>query len=391
MDSSALNVLRLAAIAAPVAAFLSLAGAVPAAGEAAATPICDSSTDLTMIGMDTAAGSTLFSIAPAKDGQPGWIVELDGDGRQARVWPDDPKGRYGGSVGPGPVLAALPCGPSCLQPVRWAEGSWEPVGESLAAPTASTAISTYDQTGAPWFLLQGASAKTGQEQAWAFRFEGRQWRDRGSLVVAAVGQPAALPAPQRKDGVLTGTGLFSASGPPQTWVSGLPGITAERRGQLIALTGTSVAYVSGDGVVYLSENSGKAWRRSTWTPWGATETVGIWRQGKDYWVDFPSGDHRGSLRLVWFDRRRPAEQMIVLTRLTQSGDWVRLTEIPGEVKTKSGEHLPVNQILVPKGDDWLLLTGCAATAQGSGLVLRVYDGKGVSEARFVALKSAAKP
>src|SRR5436305_937435 len=176
MDSSALNVLRLAAIAAPVAAFLSLAGAVPAAGEAAATPICDSSTDLTMIGMDTAAGSTLFSIAPAKDG------------------------------------------------------------------------------------------------------------------------------------VLTGTGLFSASGPPQTWVSGLPGITAERRGQLIALTGTSVAYVSGDGVVYLSENSGKAWRRSTWTPWGATETVGIWRQGKDYWVDFPSGDHRGSLRLVWFDRRRPAEQ-----------------------------------------------------------------------------------
>jgi hypothetical protein len=371
------------------AAVLALSlGAFPAA---AAPPVCDSSTDLTLIGMDTSSGRTLFSIAAAKDGQAGWIVELDGDGREARVWPDDPKGRYGGSVGPGPVLAVVPCGPSCLQPLRWNEGTWEPVGESLSAPTASTVNPTYDQTGAPWFLLHGASAKTGQEQAWAFRFEGRQWIDRGSIQVAAVGQPSALPAPQRKDGVLTGTGLFSASGPPQTWVSGLPGVTAERRGQLIALTGTAVAYVSGDGVAYLSDNSGKTWRRSTWTPWGAKDAVGVWRQGKDYWVDFPFGDHRGSLRLVWFDHRVASEEKIVLTRLTPSGDWVRLTEIPGEVKTKSGEHLAITQILVPKGDNWILLTGCAATAEGSGLVLRVFDGKNVSDARFVPLKTAAKP
>ncbi len=170
------------------------------------------------------------------------------------------------------------------------------------------------------------------------------------MVVAAVGQPSALPAPQRKDGVLTGTGLFSASGPPQAWVTGLPGITVERRGQLIALTGTAAAYVSGDGVVYLSGDSGKTWRRSTWTPWGRPqETVGIWRQGKDYWVDFPSGDHRGALRLVWFDHRVASEEKIILTRLTQSGDWLRLAEIPGEVKTKNGEQLSVTQILVPKG------------------------------------------
>lgn len=362
-------------------------GALPAA---AAPPICDSSTELTLIGMDTASGRTLFSIAAARDGQPGWLVELDGDGREARVWPDEPKGRYGGSIGPGPVLAAAPCGPSCLQPVRWNAGTWEPVGEPLAAPAASTVSSTYDQTGAPWFLLHGAMSKAGQKQAWAFRLEGRQWIDRGSILVAAVGQPAALPAPQRKDGILSGTGLFSASGPPQTWVSGLPGVTAERRGQLIALTGTAAAYVSGDGVAYISGDSGKGWRRSTWTPWGAKDMVGIWRQGKDYWVDSPSGDHRGTLRLVWFDHRVAAEEKVVLTRLTQSGDWVRLIEVNGEVKTKSGEHLPISQILVPKGDNWLLLTGCAATAEGSGLVLRVFDGKNVSDARFVAIKTAAK-
>jgi hypothetical protein len=371
---------------AAIAAFsLCALRAVPAS---AALPICDSASELTMIGMDTASGRTLFSIPPAQDGQPGWLVELDGDGRAARVWSDDAKGRYGGSIGPGPVLAARPCGPSCLQPVRWAEGTWEPVGEPLAAPTATTASSTYDQSGAPWFLLHGAGGKGGEERTYAFRFDGHQWHDRGSMVVTGVGQPPALPAPQRKDGVLTGTGLFSASGPPQAWVSGLPSVTAARRGQLIALTGTSVAYVSGDGVAYLSADSGKSWRRSTWTPWGSEEMVGIWRQGKDYWVDFPSGDHRGSLRLIWYDHRR-AEETIVLTRLSQSGTWGHLTDVPGEVRTKSGERLKINQILVPKGDDWLLLTGCAATAQGSGLVLRVYDGKTVSESRFVPLTAAA--
>ncbi len=374
---------------APALLGLSL-GAFPAV---AAPPICDGSTALTLIGMDTSNGRTLFSVPPLRDDQTGWIVELSGDGREAHAWPDDPKGRYGGSVGPGPVLAVRPCGPSCLQPVRWNAGAWEPVGESLSAPTASTADPTYDQTGAPWVLLHGVGDTAGQQRAWAFRFEGRQWMSRGSMTVAAVGQPSALPAPQRKDGVLTGTGLFSASGEPQAWVSGLPGITVARRGQLIALTGTSAAYVSGDGVVYLSDDSGKKWRRSTWTPWGGAtqDTVGIWRQGKDYWVDFPFGDHRGALRLVWFDRRVAAEEKVILTRLTPSGDWIKLAELPSEVKTKSGEQLAITQILVPKGDDWILLTGCAATPGGSGLVLRVFDGKSLSDARFVAMQTGVKP
>jgi len=368
---------------AAVALALCLAAASPAA---AAPPICDGSAILTLIGMDTSTGRTLFSM-PATGGKASWLVELDGDGREARIWRDEPKGRFSGSVGPGPVMAVHPCGTSCLQPVRWQEGVWQPVGDSIAAPAAVTASPTYDQSGTPWFLLHSQSSAAGEEKAWAFRLTGQEWRNRGSMPVVAVGQPSALPAPQRKDGVLSGTGLFSASGPPQTWVSGLPALSAERRGQLIALTGFSAAYVSGDGVVYLSDDSGKTWRRSTWTPWASTGTVGIWRQGHDYWIDFPFGDHRGSLRLVWFDRRRPDQEVLVLTRLTQSGEWMRLVEVPGEVKTKSGEHLPVTQILVPKGETWILLSGCAATAQGSGLVLRVFDGKELSEARFVPLKT----
>lgn len=358
---------------------------------AAAPAICDGSTAVTLLGMDTSSGRMLFAIPPMSDDGKGWLVELDAEGREARAWPAPPKGLFGGSVGPGPVLAVTPCGASCLQPVRWtgtASGSgWEPLGDPLTAPTAATVTPTYDNTGAPWVILHGASRQDGQVQAWAFRLEGREWQNEGGQTVTAVGQPAALPAPQRKDGVLTGTGLFSSSGRPEIWVVGVPNLPAERRGQLIALTGSSVAYVSADGVVYLSDDSGKSWRRSTWTPWGTRGTAGMWRQGKDYWVDLPFGDHRGALRLVWFDRRRPTEETILLTRLAPSGDWLRLAETRSEVRSKSGEQLPVTQVLVPRGEIWLLLSGCAATAQGSGFVLRSFDGTTLSPSRFIPFRT----
>jgi hypothetical protein len=382
-------------------AVLALAGAALFPGTLPAAPpaigatgaICDGSTALTLLGMDTASGRMLFSVPPlpglSGQGGRGWLVELDAEGREARAWPDPPKGLFGGSVGPGAVVAALPCGTSCLQPVRWSDGAWEPLGDPLTAPTASTVMPTYDNTGAPWFLLHGPGPQEGQVRAWAFRLEGHEWKSRGALIVSAVGQPAALPAPQRKDGVLSGTGLFSSSGRPEIWVAGLPALSAERRGQLLALTGTSVAYVSGDGVVYLSDDKGKTWRRSTWTPWGVQGTAGLWRQGHDFWVDLPFGDHRGALRLAWFDRRRPAEEKVLLTRLGQSGDWIRIAEAPGQVRSKSGEQLPVTQVVVPRGDTWLLLSGCAATAtEGSGLVLRSYDGTAISPARFVPIHTA---
>ena len=363
--------------------------ALAAAPATAVPPICDGSTSLTMIGMDTAAGRTLFSIPPIGESQTAWIVEVDSAGREARVYPDVAKGRFGGSVGPGPVVAASPCGPSCLQPVRWKDGTWEPLGDSVTAPSAVTFAATYDRTGTAWVVLHAHGAAEGQLKAWAYHLENREWQSRGSAEVTAVGEPQALPAPQRKDGILTGTGLFSASGPPEAWVTGLPSLPANRRGQLVALTGTSAAYVSGDGVVYLSDDSGKKWRRSTWTPWGAKDAVGIWRQGTDYWVDLPFGDHQAALRLAWFDRRRPSDEVLVLTRLGTKGDWIRLADAPAEVKSKNDEHLPVTQVLV-QGDTWLLLSGCAATAEGSGLVLRAFDGKAVSAVKLLPLRSPSQ-
>ena len=355
---------------------------------AEAGPACGSNSALTLIGIDTTSGSTLFSAPPVGQGDP-WIVELSAGGTKARLHRDRAKGRFGGSVGPGPVIAASPCGKSCIQPVRWAAGEWEPVGEPLLLPAAVTVTPTYDRTGAPWFLVQSPTGQAGTVRVHAWRLVNREWKDRGELTVTAVGQPPALPAPQRKDGVLIGTGLFSASGRPEIWVAGVPSLPAARRGQLVALTGTAAAYLSGDGVVYLSEDSGRKWRRSTWTPWGTPEgtdgTVGIWRQGSDWWVDLPYGDHDGALRLAWFDRRVPSEEKILLTRLTQSGDWVRLGETRSEVRTRN-ESLGLSQILVPKGDSWILVTGCVISKGTSSLVLRVFEGKTISEPRMVKLE-----
>jgi hypothetical protein len=379
--------LRFAARLAAVALATAAHGAAAAAQAPAHGAICDSTTALTLIGMDTESGSMVFAVAAPGGGAGSWIVELDGAGREARAYPEQAGSRFGGSVGPGPILAVESCGADCVQPVRWGHGAWQPLGDSLAVPAASTLAATYDATGAPWLVAHAAATQEGLYQAWSFRFEGRQWKSHGGLAVTAVGQPQAVPAPQRRDGVISGTGLFTASGPPSTWVAGLPGVAPGRRGQLLALAGAAAAYLSADGVAYLSSDAGKTWRRSTWTPWGG-DTTGMWRQGTDYGIDLPQGDQRGALQLVWFDRRNPAAERVVLTRLGTGGSWAQLGEASNDVTSRNGERLPVTQVLVPRADSWVLLSGCAATAAGSGLVLRTFEKGQLSEARFVPIAKA---
>ena len=388
-------------------AFLLLALAALPAGAPAASPppagaaaLCDAATALTPIGVDTASGRVLLSIPPlAAAGRGdragrGWIAELAVDAAEVRVYPEAGGGRFGGSVGPGPVLAAHPCGGSCLQPVRWQAGAWEPLGEPLQVPTVNTATGTYDLAGSPWIVVHGKGDRAGQVKAWGFRLEGREWQAKGRTAVTAAGDLAAVPAPQRKDAVLSGTGLFAAAGSPEVWVRGLPDLPPARQGQVIALGNGSAggaggaAYLSADGVVYLSADGGKSWRRSTWTPWGSG-TAGLWRQGSDYWVDLPVGDRRGPLQLAWFDRRTPGSESIFLTRLGPQGAWTTLVQAKSEVATKS-EKLPVSHVFAPREGTWLLLSGCVATAKGSDLVVRTYEKGTLSPPRLVPLRVAGR-
>jgi hypothetical protein len=363
--------------------------AASATSQAASGPqrICDGTSALTPIGTDTASGRVLLSVPPFAGNPQAWIVELAADGSSATAYPDPGEGRFGGSVGPGPVVAARNCGTGCLQPIRFKDGAWEPLGEPVVAPAVITAAATYDETGTPWLVVQGQGKEVGVVRAWAYRLEEREWRSKGNLMVTAVGDLQAVPSPQHKDGVLSGTGMFVASGPPEVWVQGLPDLPPARRGAVVSLTGGGAAYLSADGAIYLSADSGKSWRRSTWTPWGAG-TTGIWRQGKDYWIDLPTGDRRGPLELAWFDRRTPDEEALFLTRLNPAGDWAVLAHSKSEIRTKNDDRLEVSHVLSPHAGTLVLLSGCAATAGGSGLVVRIFEKGALSEARFVAITPA---
>ncbi len=383
--------MRPSARAIPLLLFVLAMPLAAAAAETAAPLLCDSGSALTPIGVDTAAGRVLLAIPALAGGSKeggtrrAWIAELSPGGDAVPVYPDAGSAHFGGSVGPGPVIALASCGATCLQPVRWEGGAFRPLGEPIVVPAAVTGGATYDLQGNAWVVLHGKGAKPGETTAWAYRLDGREWKRAGGLEVAAVGDLPAVPAPQRKDGVVSGTGLFSSSGPAETWAGGLPDLPPARQGQVIALGGGSAAYLSADGAIYLSPDGGKRWRRSVWTPWGA-DTTGIWRQGKDFWVDLPVGDRRGPLQLAWFDRRQPNDEKIFLTRLSPTGEWSSLADSPSAVRSKNGERLPVNQVLTPTPETWVLLSGCAATAGGSGLVLRTYEHGAMTAPRFVPFR-----
>jgi len=357
--------------------------------------ICDASAALTVIGVDTASGQTLLSLRPAESAGrklAGWVIELDATADRARAFADPATGRFGGSVGPGPVVAAQPCSGSCLQPVRWSDGAFRPLGEPLTAPAGATSAATYDASGAPWFVLLANLASdsplknvaSSDLRAWGWRYDG-EWRERGNQVVSAVGDLPAAPAPGQADGIVVGTGRFRAGAPPALWAAGLPALPAERRGQLLALSERDAAYLAADGAVYASTDSGASWKRSTWTPWGPS-TAGPWHQGTDYWVDLPLGLRRGSLQLAWFDRRVPSNERLILARRDPDGSWVVQAEAPSAIRTKDGANLPVSHVLLPKEGRWLLLSGCVATKEGSGLVLRTFDGHTLSEPRYLAIE-----
>lgn len=348
--------------------------------------LCDANSALTPVGVDTSQGRILLA-APARGEGRGAIVEWTLGAPAASAYADPGGGWFGGSVGPGEVLAARPCGAGCVQPVRWEQGTWQPLGEPVAVPGQVTVGATWDLAGAPWLVVQGPApeARPGELRAWAFRREGKEWRDRGHLNVAAVGELQAVPDPEAKDAILSGTGRFSAQGPPRTWTQALPAVREDQQGQVVALGGDQAAYLGANGAVYLSADAGKTWRRSTWTPWG-TGTAGLWRQGSDFWVDLPLGDRRGPLLLAWFDRRIANEEKILLTRYNANGSAVSLAEDKSDVTTRN-DRLPLSHLISPQPGTWLLLSGCVHTAGGSGLVVRTFQNGTLSAARIVPIQA----
>jgi len=388
---------RLAAAALAVAATLGAAGAAAEGRPAAPAFACDRDSTLTVFALDTASGTALLAAPPARPGEPPWWVELSAGGERATYHPAGGERPFAGSIGPGPVFAVRRCGEGCLQPVRREDGGWRPLGGPIAGDGA-TVHATYDRSGAPWVVLHRAAGE-GAVEARAFRLAaGGSWQDRGARRAVGAGTVAAVPDPSSPEGVLSGSARFTAGGPPETWVAGLPALPPERRGELLpggvaggvpaAVAAVAAVYLDAGGRFYLSEDAGKSWRRSEWTPWGETRAR-LWQPGRDYAVDLPAGDRRPPLAVAWFDRRDPEAARLHLTAWSPGAGWSATAALPPTITTLDGAVLAYDHLLRPAPGAWLLVTGCVHTTAGSGLALRTAGPEGLSKPRFVPLLPAA--
>jgi hypothetical protein len=143
--------------------------------------------------------------------------------------------------------------------------------------------------------------------------------------------------------------------------------------------------VAEDGSVFRSADGGKTWKKLGWLPWETPPGGPSPQLGKDYSLDLASGDLPGALPIVWYDQRNPAEERVVLTLLAADGTWRRLGESRSRLTTRGQETVEISEVVAFSPGRWLLLSGCIATAEGSSLVVRVFDGQEISPPTMVPL------
>lgn len=355
----------------------------PPEGPAERGPRCSLSVVPTLVGFDTTAGEALLSL-PAREGG-SYLVHWRQGAVSARLFrePRD-AGRFAGSIGPGPIFAVRRCGEACLQPVRFDDGDWEPLGEPIAAPAAATVHTTYDRSGHPWTVIHGSSDRPGLTRAWAFHLDGREWRDAGRLDVAAPSVPAAVPAPWLPRAVVSGTGLFPASGEARPWLATLPAEGSGTGSQVVAYDREATAFFSPEGLVYRSDDAGETWRRSSWTPWETGEAE-PWRRGTDFSIDVPAGVPAGSLPVLWFDRRIEDRESLIFTEMDAAGRWRRVGVGPARIPTSAGEDLTLALVLRSEAGRWSSLFGCVMSSGRPRLVVTELSGDRVSPPSLIPL------
>jgi len=375
------HLLRVAALAAVLAASF---GRVTAA----AMERCDSTTPLTIVGVDTRAERLLLA-PPVKGDAPGWLFELDLRNASASAWPEpDPTARFAGSSGPGPILAARRCGEQCLQIVRFEGGAWQPLGEPLLASAGDTVNATWDADGNAWVVLHGARGPQGIA-AQAYRLAGRDWKSAGSLPVSAVGNPGALAAPAGESGVVSGNGQFAVDARPRHWWA-TTSTASLAHGELLWLGGPHAALLTADAQLEVTDD-GHTWQPVRWLPWTSGEGDLSWKPGRDYWVELPEGDREPPLVAVWTDARVAGKPRSFIAHREADGTWKNDVALPPGILTSGGERLPFNQMVRFPGERWVLLTGCVARESGAALALRRIENGTLRDPELVPIQVESKP
>ncbi len=355
--------------------------------------LCSEPTSMTVLALDTAGGKVLLSLADFADqgsSSGSYLVEFDTNAKSARRYPGFTVGeRFAGSIGPGPILALSRCGEGCVQAQRWSDGLWEPIASPLRTPAAANLHLTYDRSGTAWITVHQLTGERGLTDISAYRLTAGEWRPEGRLIVHSSGTPPVAPAPWQRDGIVAGSGLFSAGRPASLWVRGLPPIDKPNRGSLIALTETTAAFVAENGALLYSDDLGSSWVVDKWRPWGVERTP-LWSYGSDYSIDLPLGSLTGPLPVVWFDQRPTRIPELHLTELSAGGHWKRLAESVPEVQGPAGEPLEVVTFLHTAAGRWLLFSDCHRNGANPGFLLRSCPPTGLSAPRFIPILPAKK-
>lgn len=330
----------------------SLPTAAGGAAPIALREVCDETTALDLVGVDTARRTALLSLSSRRADIPGWLIEV-GD-EAAVLYPDlRPGGRLGGSTGPGPVVVLEPCGEGCVQPTSWSGGRWRREGPRLQTASGALLLPVRDGTGAPWVVEHLPGTSEHDRRAVAWRLEDGSWRDAGALDVRGTGSPAAVPDPDTPESLISGTGRFTAGRDPEAWVT-MPPVGPEARGSLVPLGEDKAAWLGSDSRLLITRDAGGRWFEQRWTPWSARAGVTRWDRGSDYWLDLPAGSVSGPLPLLWYDDRPGSRPSLWLTAGEGPSDLVSAT-LP---RAPDPGAEPVEEAIHWAGDDWLLLAGC---------------------------------
>ncbi len=358
-------------------AVCSLAAMPGAAGGA----LCPEPRPLTFFGADTAAGSFSYAL----EDETGALVLVSVTERSERARALDLPSLFAGSVGAGPLFAWQRCGEGCVRALRLEGTGWRPLGQPLAVASVANLTSLYDRSGAAWLVVHTPSDATGWVDTAAWRFEAGAWVAKGRLSALAVGSPAALPAPEDPQAVVSGSALFPQQGSPTTWAAGLPRLPESQEGSLYPLGRQGAVYVAADGDVYLSPDRGATWQGSRWRPWGIERTE-IWTFGTEFDLDVPNGTLGAPLGLAWWDRRPGKKPTLFLSEIDEQGRFRLLADVPLEVAADTGTLVELTQLARTGSGRWLFLSDCFAPRGSPGVGLRAGSEGGFEPARFVLIE-----